>query len=163
MKIENCGLALRRYVDFRIFGDREKLQKSVLGKNGIQIVKEIPEDMTVTVEKHKVLQILVNLMRNAKQACDGSAAEVKTLTVRASNGGDFVHVSVSDNGIGIDPQNIGRIFAHGFTTKEEGHGFGLHSSAAAARQLGGALRVDSEGIGKGATFTLDIPVKGQHN
>lgn len=137
----------------------DALKMSVTARNGLQIVKEIPENMTVTVEKHKILQILVNLMRNAKQACDGSAAEVKTLTIRATNGGDFVHLSVSDNGIGIDPRNIGRIFSHGFTTKKDGHGFGLHSSAAAARQLGGALRVDSDGIGKGATFTLDIPVK----
>jgi signal transduction histidine kinase len=143
----------------------DALKMSVTGKNSIQIVKEIPENLTVTVEKHKVLQILVNLMRNAKQACDGSAAEVKKLTVCATNGGDFIHISVSDNGIGIAPQNIGRIFSHGFTTKKEGHGFGLHSSAATATQLGGVLRVNSDGIGKGATFTLEIPAKippGQH-
>jgi signal transduction histidine kinase len=139
-----------------IIGDALKM--SVTGRNGIQIVKEIPEDLTLTVEKHKVLQILVNLMRNAKQACDGASAEVKMLTIRASNGGDFVHVAVSDNGVGIDPQNVGRIFSHGFTTKKDGHGFGLHSSAAAAKQLGGALRVNSDGVGKGATFTLDLPV-----
>jgi signal transduction histidine kinase len=137
----------------------DALKMSVTGKNSLQIIKEIPENMTVTVEKHKVLQILVNLMRNAKQACDGSAAEVKKLTVSATNGGDFIHISVSDNGIGIDPQNIGRVFSHGFTTKKDGHGFGLHSSAATASQLGGALRVNSDGIGKGATFTLELPAK----
>ena len=73
---------------------------------------------------------------------------------------------MSDTGIGIDPKNIDRIFSHGFTTKKDGHGFGLHSSAAAARQLGGTLRVSSDGLGKGATFTLDLPVKPaapQHN
>lgn len=140
-----------------VIGDALKM--SVTGKNGLQVVKEIPEDMTVTIEKHKVLQILVNLMRNAKQACDGSPADVKTLTIRATNGGEFVHLAVSDNGMGIDPANMNRIFSHGFTTKKDGHGFGLHSSAAAAKQLGGALRVNSDGIGKGATFTLDLPIK----
>jgi signal transduction histidine kinase len=137
----------------------DALKMSVTGKNGMQIVKEIPENLTVTVEKHKVLQILVNLMRNAKQACDGSATEVKKLTVCATNSGDFIRISVSDNGIGIEPQNIGRIFSHGFTTKKDGHGFGLHSSAATASQLGGALRVNSDGPGKGATFTLELPAK----
>jgi signal transduction histidine kinase len=140
-----------------VIGDALKM--SVTGKNGIRIVKEVPEEMTVTVEKHKVLQILVNLMRNAKQACDASAADVKTLTIRATNGGEFVHLAVSDNGMGIDPANMSRIFSHGFTTKKDGHGFGLHSSAAAAKQLGGLLRVNSDGVGKGATFTLDLPVK----
>ena len=147
-----------------IFSDALKM--SVTSKGGLQIIKEIPEDLTVTVEKHKVLQILVNLIRNAKQACEGTSAAVRTVTLHASNGGDFVHLAVSDNGIGIDPQNVGRIFSHGFTTKKEGHGFGLHSSAATAKQLGGALRVNSEGLGKGATFTLDLPIKplpAQHN
>jgi len=137
----------------------DALKMTVTGKSSLKIVKEIPEDLILTVEKHKALQILVNLVRNAKQACEETSADVKTLTVRASNGGDFVHIAVTDNGIGIDPQNIERIFTHGFTTKKDGHGFGLHSSAAAAQQLGGALRVSSEGLGKGATFTLDLPVK----
>jgi signal transduction histidine kinase len=137
----------------------DALKMSVTEKNGINIVKEVPENMTVTVEKHKVLQILVNLMRNAKQACDAVPGEMKTLTIRATNGGEFVHLAVSDTGMGIDPANLPRIFAHGFTTKKDGHGFGLHSSAAAAKQLGGALRVTSDGPGKGATFTLDLPLK----
>lgn len=137
----------------------DALKVSLTSKGSLQISKDIPEDLTISVEKHKVLQILVNLIRNAKQACDGSSAETKTLTFHARNGGDFVHLAVSDNGTGIDPQNLGRIFSHGFTTKKEGHGFGLHSSAATARQMGGALRVNSDGLGKGATFTLDLPIK----
>ena len=137
----------------------DALKMTVTGKSSLQISKEIPDALTVTVERHKALQILVNLMRNAKQACESTSADVKALTIRASNGGDFVHIAVSDNGVGIDPQNLERIFTHGFTTKKDGHGFGLHSSAAAARELGGALRVSSEGLGKGATFTFELPVK----
>jgi signal transduction histidine kinase len=64
---------------------------------------------------------------------------------------------VSDNGVGIAPENLSRIFAHGFTTKKDGHGFGLHSSALTAEEMGGALSVQSEGVGKGATFTLELP------
>jgi len=69
-----------------------------------------------------------------------------------------VRISVTDNGIGIQPEHMTRIFSHGFTTKKDGHGFGLHSGALAARDLGGALRVASDGLGHGASFTLDLPL-----
>ena len=123
----------------------------------IQIVKEFPQDLVVQVEKHKALQVLVNLIRNAKQACEASLSPVKTLSVRAHNGGDRVRVTVTDNGVGIARENLGQIFSHGFTTKKDGHGFGLHHSALVARELGGALLVHSEGEGKGAAFTLELP------
>ena len=69
-------------------------------------------------------------------------------------------VTVSDNGIGIEPHNITRVFAHGFTTKKNGHGFGLHSGVLAAQEMGGSLTVHSDGIGHGATFSLELPLNG---
>ena len=69
-----------------------------------------------------------------------------------------VQIQVQDNGIGIAPENLNRIFAHGFTTKKDGHGFGLHSSALAAKEMGGALHAHSDGLGRGALFTLELPV-----
>ena len=72
-----------------------------------------------------------------------------------------VDIMVADNGIGISPENLTRIFAHGFTTREDGHGFGLHSGANAARSIGGSLNVQSAGTGKGATFTLKLPTAPQ--
>ena len=69
-----------------------------------------------------------------------------------------LQVSVVDNGEGIAAEDLTRIFAHGFTTKKDGHGFGLHSSALAARELGGSLHAESAGPGKGATFTLALPL-----
>jgi len=60
--------------------------------------------------------------------------------------------------MGIAPENLARIFSHGFTTKKEGHGFGLHSSANAAAEMGGHLSVMSDGVDQGATFTLELPV-----
>jgi signal transduction histidine kinase len=65
---------------------------------------------------------------------------------------------VRDNGVGIQPNHLAKIFAHGFTTRAEGHGFGLHSSANAASEMGGKLTVASEGFDCGATFTLEIPL-----
>ena len=84
----------------------------------------------------------------------------RLLTLRVHlNGDGLAHVAVTDNGIGIAPENLTRIFAHGFTTKKNGHGFGLHSGALAAREMGGALLVNSDGLGTGATFTLVLPVQ----
>jgi signal transduction histidine kinase len=111
------------------------------------------------VEKHKVLQILINVLRNAKYACDESGRSDKKITVRITGREGWVSISVVDNGIGIPPENLTLIFNHGFTTRKEGHGFGVHSGANAAREMGGSLSAGSEGTGRGATFTLELPVQ----
>ena len=109
------------------------------------------------MERHKVLQILVNLIRNAQHACDESPRVDSRIILKVAASGDRVRLSVSDNGVGIPSENLKRIFGHGFTTKKEGHGFGLHSAALAAKEMGGSLDVQSEGHLKGATFTLELP------
>jgi signal transduction histidine kinase len=70
----------------------------------------------------------------------------------------MVLLSVIDTGVGIAQENLERIFNHGFTTRKDGHGFGLHSSALAAKELGGMLHAESAGPGQGATFTLTLPL-----
>lgn len=112
----------------------------------------------IVVERHKVLQILVNLVRNAKYACDEAPGADKKVSVRVANGSGRIKISVTDNGVGIAPENLTRIFTHGFTTRKNGHGFGLHSGALAARELGGSLLAHSAGLGLGATFTLELPL-----
>jgi len=76
-----------------------------------------------------------------------------------ANGEERVQVVVSDNGIGIPAENLTRMFAHGFTTRKDGHGYGLHSGALAAKEMGGSLIARSDGPGKGATFTLELPLQ----
>ena len=76
-------------------------------------------------------------------------------------GDDRVRIAVTDNGVGIPTENLTRIFAHGFTTKKDGHGFGLHSGALAAQEMGGSLSAQSEGVGRGATFTLELPLESE--
>ena len=71
----------------------------------------------------------------------------------------MVQFQVSDNGLGIKSEHLTQIFAQGFTTKKEGHGFGLHSAALNAKNMGGSLAVYSDGEGQGATFTLELPAK----
>jgi C4-dicarboxylate-specific signal transduction histidine kinase len=110
---------------------------------------------------HKILQTLVNLVRNAADSCKASARLDKRITVRAAFVGDRVTISVLDNGVGIAHENITRIFSHGFTTKKDGHGFGLHSGALAARELGGSLSVRSDGVDLGAEFRLELPLNAE--
>jgi signal transduction histidine kinase len=139
--------------------DALRIVSASLARHGIQLTREYSASLPeISVEKHKVLQILVNFLRNAKEACLTSDRPDKNVALRATNGGEFVHLSVTDNGIGILPENLARLFEHGFTTKKEGHGFGLHSSARTVQELGGDIQVQSDGLGAGATFSLKLPL-----
>jgi two-component system, NtrC family, sensor kinase len=134
-----------------------------LRRHGVEIVREFEQVPQMNVEKHKILQILVNLFRNAKYACEESDRADKRLTVRMANGDGRVRISVIDNGVGIPAENMTRIFNHGFTTRKDGHGFGLHSGALAAKEMGGSLSAHSDGPCKGATFTLELPSSARQN
>lgn len=112
----------------------------------------------VPVDRHRVLQILVNLISNAKHALDAADSPHKIIRISIARDGDFANISIADNGIGIPPENLASIFRHGFTTRNDGHGFGLHSSANSAAEMNGSLSVQSGGPGQGASFTLGIPL-----
>jgi signal transduction histidine kinase len=137
-----------------------RLNATALARHDIEIIREFEPVPNISTDRHKVLLILVNLISNAKYACDDGPHPTKRVTIRIlKSEGETIRVSVIDNGVGIVPENQTRIFSHGFTTRKAGHGFGLHSSALAAKELGGTLTSHSEGIGKGAAFTLEIPVQ----
>jgi PAS domain S-box-containing protein len=138
--------------------DALQLNKGALTRHNVKLVRDFADVPPIVTEKHKVLQILVNLIRNAKYACDDLGTGEKQITLKVSNGDGRVKIAVIDNGIGIAPENLTRIFNHGFTTRKEGHGFGLHNGCIVAKELGGSLTAFSEGPGRGATFTLELPV-----
>jgi PAS domain S-box-containing protein len=139
--------------------DALRMNISALARHDIEVIRDyerlLPE---IVVDRHKVLQILINLVRNAKYACDEVERPDKRMTVRVFQEANRITISVADNGIGIPAENLTRIFNHGFTTRKNGHGFGLHSGAIAARELGGALHAHSDGPRQGATFTLELPL-----
>jgi signal transduction histidine kinase len=137
--------------------DALRMNASALERHEVQVVREYADLPPITVDKHKILQILVNLIRNAKYACDDSGRPDRQMKVRISNHNERIQISVIDNGVGIPQENLLRIFNHGFTTRKEGHGFGLHSGALAAKEMGGTLSVHSDGPGTGATFTIELP------
>ena len=141
----------------QLIEDALQVGATSLSRHGSTLVRDYQCDPELTTDKHKVLQILVNLLRNAMQACNASGRSDKRITIRLTQAQASVEIAIIDNGVGIPPENLTRIFNHGFTTRTDGHGFGLHSSVLAAKQLGGALTARSEGAGLGATFVLELP------
>ncbi len=138
--------------------DALHINAAALLRHEVQVRRDFEETPQIMTEKHKVLQILVNLIRNAKYAMDDGKRPNKLLTIKIANDVEGrVKIQVIDNGVGIPQENLTRIFSHGFTTRRNGHGFGLHSSALAVRDLGGSLEVHSDGPAKGAVFTLTLP------
>ena len=136
-----------------------QLNEAALGRHSVEVIREYAETPLLEVDKHKALQILVNLIRNAKQAMAAVRVEDRRLTLRISSEDDaMVKIAVADAGVGIPGENLARLFEHGFTTRAEGHGFGLHSAALAAKETGGALTAHSDGPGRGAVFTLLLPL-----
>jgi PAS domain S-box-containing protein len=139
--------------------DAIRMNAGALIRHSVAVVREFHPCPRVRGERAKVLQILVNLIRNAKYAADDGGAADKKVTLRVIPGQPGrVLIVVQDNGIGISAENMPKLFQHGFTTRSAGHGFGLHSARQAALDLHGALTAQSDGIGTGATFTLDLPV-----
>ena len=139
--------------------DALRIHGASLNRHEVEVARSYVPVPRVLVDRHRVLQILVNLIRNAKQSMDDAPSAKKELTLRlVPLDAERVGIVVSDTGGGIAPENLVRIFNHGFTTKKTGHGFGLHSSALAAREMGGDLTVESAGPGLGAAFTLVLPV-----
>jgi len=147
-------LSLRELVE-----DAYHILQSGFERNHIALLRDFEDVPRVDSDKHQILQIVLNLLRNARQAIDDSEKAERLIRVRIRrHGNDRVRLDVRDRGVGLTKENLTRIFAHGFTTKPDGHGFGLHSRALAAKQLGGSLWAESEGPGLGATFTLDLPL-----
>jgi PAS domain S-box-containing protein len=156
--------------------DSLRMNVGSIARREVSVVKHWPNVPESLLDKHLVLQIIVNLLGNAIQAMEGVTDRPRRLTVRAEKitaprtqaatdtnatgpSDALIRVEVEDNGEGITPENLARLFTHGFTTRKSGHGFGLHSCALAAKAMGGTIRAHSEGLDKGARFTLDLPFK----
>ena len=122
------------------------------------ITFECPATLNLVTDRHKLQQVLINLVSNAIDALQHSEQGSGLIHIVATSENETVQISITDNGIGISPENLEKVFSQGFTTKANGHGYGLHSCAMTAQVLGGTLNVDSEGDGFGACFRLVIPM-----
>ncbi|MBK7875520.1 MAG: HAMP domain-containing protein [Planctomycetes bacterium] len=131
-----------------------------VGEDSVRIVREYADIPVCEVDCHRLLEILVNLLQNARQALHDPTLTERSITLRLrSTDEDRVAIDVEDTGVGIPPENLEQIFVHGFTTKKNGHGFGLHASANAATEMSGKLTAHSDGPGRGARFTLEFPIR----
>ncbi|WNG16516.1 AAA family ATPase [Cystobacter fuscus] len=148
---EECALP-------QLIDDALRIQLEGLQRHGITVHRELSAVPRVRADKHKVLQILINLISNAKQALEPMPEGRRNLWVRMKVQGAVIRIQVVDDGVGIAPEVKDKLFSHGFTTRKDGHGFGLHSSALAAQLLNGRLLIESEGPGRGAVTTLELPL-----
>ena len=140
--------------------DALRIDTGTLTGRDVEVLRDFEPVPELMLDKHRVLLILVNLIGNARHAMQSVPGGTHKLTLRVSLAGEqTLKVAVADTGEGIEAENLTRIFAHGFTTKKDGHGFGLHSCVLAAREMGGTLHAASAGPGQGAVFTLELPLQ----
>ena len=142
---------------FKMFADAEMLLSNSIYRHEIELVLDFEELPILMLERQRVLQVIVNLLKNAKDALTIGRMDDRRLTVRAGRQNEWLKIEIEDNGVGIAQDDLTKIFSHGFTTKRNGHGFGLHSCANTIQEMGGNLTVKSDGLGLGATFTITVP------
>ncbi|MCA8974390.1 MAG: ATP-binding protein, partial [Planctomycetes bacterium] len=136
-----------------------RMQESAIERHGVEVALRIECDERVEIDRSRVIQILVNLVKNATQAVADREVGTGRIEISVvSQDGACARVEVVDNGVGIPAADLTRIFGHGFTTKVDGHGFGLHHSANAATEMGGRLWAESGGFGLGSKFVLELPL-----
>lgn len=135
------------------------LQSGSIERHGLTVEKDLEDVDAIVAQRTKLIHILVNLFKNAKESMADNPPRNKKISIKSWQDEEWVYLSISDNGSGISRNQLDKIFTHGFTTKQSGHGFGLHSSANYMTEMGGKIEVSSDGKGKGATFTLLFPRK----
>jgi signal transduction histidine kinase len=152
------GGAIETFEIRELLDDALKFSAAACEQHAIEVVRDFGPLPRATLDRHKALQILVNLLANARDAVLGNAG-ARRIAVHARHGeSGSLEITVEDNGCGIEPDNLDRIFRLGFTTKPDGHGLGLHYSACAATELHGKLTARSPGLGLGASFSLVLPL-----
>ena len=133
-------------------------------KHDIIVEKKIENvDLEITTSRTRLMNILLNLFKNAMESINQNYPETKLIEVALVDFVDYLQISVIDNGAGIASVDFRRLFNYGFTTKSGGHGFGLHFCANAIKEMNGTIEAFSDGIGKGAEFKLTIPKSAEYN
>jgi signal transduction histidine kinase len=139
--------------------DALRMSAAALTRHHVSVVQDLADLPLLSLDRHRVLLILINLINNAKYALNGTPEHSRLITIHAClDRAETLTLRVVDNGVGIAAEHLTCIFSHGFTTRKDGHGFGLHSSALAAGEMGGRLTATSDGPGKGACFVLELPI-----
>lgn len=144
-----------------VLEDALKICRNGFNRHGIEVMRKIEDLQAVQLDRHKILQILVNMVNNAIKAVEDAnrKEQDRHIQIRLYQTDEYVNFSVTDNGVGIPSENMPRLFEYGFTTRKTGHGFGLHGCLTLAREMGANLTAESEGADLGATFILSVPLR----
>ena len=146
---------VKEKVDLRqICEDALILQSGSIERHDLVVKKDYKHIDQVEIEKMKVMHVLFNLIKNAKESLIESEVDERIIAIACWQDADYVYLSISDNGTGISMADQNKIFNYGYTTKDKGHGYGLHSCANYMKEMNGQISVDSKGPGEGAAFTI---------
>jgi len=137
--------------------DALKISLQEIDQHGFEVIRKYTDIPELYIDRHRVLQIIINLVSNAKYALADGENEKKSLLIKIEEDNGMAKLVICDTGIGIDQADIAHLFEYGFKKRRDGHGFGLHHSAIVTSELGGKISVISDGAGKGACFTLTLP------
>ena len=153
------GASLQEKVTLnKLLEDAVQLTKASFDRHEVRLVRRFDGLPEVQVDRSKLLQVIVNLLANAKDAVGDLPEERREVSLMARAGDEGgVRIEVSDHGEGIQREHLGQIFTEGFTTKEDGHGFGLHFCAIAIQEMKGAIRARCNEPGRGCTFSIELP------
>ncbi len=147
--------AMKEKADLRtIIEDALRLDIIPLKSLGNKIKKQFDPVPEVVIQKSKLIQIIINLIKNASEAMSSLPVNRRSLSISLDSNNHNVFLRITDNGKGIEKELLKKIFHHGYTTRKDGHGFGLHSCATYMSDMGGDIYAESEGINRGATFIL---------
>ena len=147
-------IELKRFVN-----DVVSMMGQIIRVKDVEVTNSVDEDIHVNAVQSQLFHVAINLVKNACEAMTSVAYENRTLRFLSEKHDGYVLLRVVDSGVGISPEQMKKMFTRGYTSKSDGHGFGLSSCLATMKSMGGDLSVDSEGVGKGSTFTLKIPLR----
>ncbi len=142
-----------------LIDDALRMGEVSFSRHGIEVIKNYDDIVSIETDRHKLLEILVNVISNARHALKEAGSQKLELGVSLRLTELGIAIAISDTGVGIPAANLDKVFQHGFTTKRSGHGFGLHACANTAQQLGGTITAASDGPGRGAVFTINLPLR----
>ncbi len=134
------------------------IQKNDIINHQVKVNLNLDNNPKIHIHKNKLIHVVVDLIKNACEAMP----DRKQMTISTETDHQHVYLKISDTGRGILPEHLNRIFNHGFTTKKNCLGFGLHACANAMTEMGGVIKVESKGLNMGATFTLQFNLEKQY-
>ena len=143
----------------KMMDDVVKMYHDIFSTNKIEVCKNYSKVAPILIEKGKLMQVFVNILKNAEESLIMKEENNKIIKINISEDKESQKIEIIDNGVGIKEEDLTRIFLYGYSTKKNSKGFGLHTSALTVAEFNGKIFANSDGEGKGAKFTVIIQKK----